>query len=326
MKNATLLFIIVLGAVLGAAAGCMDIDLLDNMNPMDTETDTDNLNEDTVAKLDDSKISNDSDGVQDSTPSAAVDSDSPPPNDTADLAAPRLVSVCKTEEISLAGACGVEGPASLYLRFDTDEPALINAPVDSVVILSAPWATRHELVFAKADVPLNLEFSILDVNENASVIVLELRAITEPAVIISEVLADCIGPEPDGEYVKIANIGRLPVNLSGWMIDDNNDRNGDVIAEGTILPAGAEGTIAMKGFEVAQGLFIPLDSSIGSSGLKNSDAESIQLFDQNGVLMDEYLNEQQFPEEGIPAKRRHALLPRGSAQLWSASINLGQSP
>ncbi|MBN2717212.1 MAG: lamin tail domain-containing protein [Deltaproteobacteria bacterium] len=292
MKNLIHILIVV-----GAAMGCMDVNLLDDMVSRDADT-----------------------GISDRSLDTGLDTGTvvlgPPELDTLDLQPPVLVTGCSENEVELTAGCGIDGNASFYLRFSTDEPAMVCGMADTAEVLSDEWATTHEVVIRKIDVVQQIAISVADVNGNERVVTLDVTAGVNPAIVIIEVLADCFGPEPDGEYVKIANVGNMTVDISGWMIDDNADRNGDVIPEGTLLPAGEMASIAMMGFSGANGLLIPLTSSIGTGGLKNSESESIQLFDVNGVLMDEYLNIVQLPKEGVPFVRRHALLPRFARNLW----------
>ena len=296
MKNLTCILFIV-----GAATGCMDVDLLDDMVVRATDSDPAVIRSDVV-------VAEDTDLM---TPAAG-----PPPVDTADIVPPVLVTTCNPFETAVSGTCVIDGRSSLYVRLVTDEAVSITASSETVEILSAPWQLVHELILSKQSTAQQVTFTIADVNGNVVAVTMDVSEILNPAVVIIEVMADCDGPEPEGEYVKIANVGSVDVDLAGWMIDDNGDQNGDYIPEGTVLATGGVATIAMTGFAAAEAMLIPLESSIGSAGLKNSESESIQLFDGAGETVDEYQNSDQAPKSGVPYMRRHKMLPMSAPGLW----------
>lgn len=282
--------------VLGAAAGCIDVNLYDDLVLRDTDSGTEEP------------------GV--ATDTAAILETL---TDTSDVTPPVLMTTCGLAEIHQDDACLIDANPSLYIRFSTDEPAIVVSQSDLVDVLSPDWQMAHELIVLKNDIAQNVTLTVSDVNQNEVQFSVEAAPLLNPAVVITEVLADCFGEEPNNEYVKIANVGTSEVDLSGWMIDDNNDRNGDVIGEGTVLPAGVVATVAMTGFSGGAGMLVSLESAIGSSGLKNSTSESIQLLDGNGILMDEFTTTQG-PEEGMPFVRRHVLLPKDAPEPWTQSV------
>jgi hypothetical protein len=279
--------------IMGAALGCMDVNLLDNMVLCDDDTDSSGLSGEVKTV-----------------------STGPPVADTEDLAAPALETRCVAPEMQSDGACILEGPASVLVRFSTDELAVLDVEVNNVVRLSDNWVFEHEVLLKKTNAVQTDVIGVSDVNGNQQTLVVQVGVVMNPAVVITEVMADCVGTEPECEYVKVMNVGTEDADLSGWMIDDNGDRNGDSIGNGTVLKAGTMATVAMNGFETAEGELIPLLSSIGTGGLKNSESESIQLYASDGELMDEYVNTMKLPREGVPFVRRHSYLMRDAGNLW----------
>jgi hypothetical protein len=139
-------------------------------------------------------------------------------------------------------------------------------------------------------------------------------------VVITEVAADPVGAEPSQEFVEIMNIGSAPVDLTGWMIDDNSDANGDLIAGGAVLGGGEIALLVAPGFDPSSpddpapppdAVIVRLATSIGSNGLKNGDAESVELYDDTGILKSQYRKEAGAPQEGLSAHRRLAEIPFG---------------
>jgi hypothetical protein len=282
--------------IMGAALGCMDVNLLDNMVLRDNDTDSSEL----------------SGEVQ-------TFSTGPPAADTDDLFAPGLETRCVAPEMQSDGACILEGPASVLVRISTDELAVLDVEANIAVRLSDNWVFEHEVILKKENAARTAVIGVSDVNGNQQTLVVNVGVVKNPTIVITEVMADCVGTEPDCEYVKVMNVGTEDADLSGWMIDDNGDRNGDIIGSdgnGVILGAGTTATVAMDGFETLVDPLIPLSSSIGTGGLKNSASETIQLYTPDGVLIDEYINERMTPREGVPVVRRHRYLMRGATDLW----------
>lgn len=116
-------------------------------------------------------------------------------------------------------------------------------------------------------------------------------------ILINEIMADPVADESLNEWIEIYNNGSSPVNVSNWIVGDDNDN--DTIAgglydgEGTTIPANGfaiitdDSTRVYNNFNVSDDavrLYVD-DSSIGSSGLKNT-GETIYLYDNNGSLID----------------------------------------
>lgn len=66
---------------------------------------------------------------------------------------------------------------------------------------------------------------------------LPLEQPPQPKVIISAVLPNPKGPEPDNEWIELKNIGMTPVDLSGWVLTD--DEGFYKIPTGVVLQPGA---------------------------------------------------------------------------------------
>ena len=163
-----------------------------------------------------------------------------------------------------------------------------------------------------------VEIELQDINGNARRIGLPLRPAALPPVVITEVLGDPRGPEPAQEFIEIKNVGNREVDLTGWMIDDNNDRDGDLLPQGSVLIPGAVALIVSDTFDSASpldpspdpdALIIRLAGSIGSNGLKNSDPESVELYDAEGDLVSRYDGKTGPAREGESIHRCLAEIP-----------------
>ena len=49
---------------------------------------------------------------------------------------------------------------------------------------------------------------------------------SSPALLISEVLYDVVGTEPDGEWIEIYNAGASAIDLSGYKVVDEDEQGG----------------------------------------------------------------------------------------------------
>ncbi|MEF3272895.1 MAG: lamin tail domain-containing protein, partial [Chloroflexus sp.] len=113
-------------------------------------------------------------------------------------------------------------------------------------------------------------------------------------VLINEVMTN---PESGSEWVELYNPGWLPVNLSGWRIDDSVIGGPHtVIAEGVVLLPGHL-------------LVVPLTSVI----LNNNDPDQVQLSDADGQLID------QSPLAVVPRAHTLARQPDGGA-TWQVDL------
>ncbi|MBI2522788.1 lamin tail domain-containing protein [Candidatus Woesearchaeota archaeon] len=116
------------------------------------------------------------------------------------------------------------------------------------------------------------------------------------AIVINEIMADPIADETLNEWVELYNEEDNDVNVSGWIIGDDNDNDtilgGLYNNEGTIIPAFGyaiitdDATRVYNNFNVSSDavrLYVD-DASIGN-GLSN-DGETIYLYDNSNKLMD----------------------------------------
>jgi hypothetical protein len=296
-------------AVLG---GCVDLGLLDELIPYDA-------GEDGEGEASDADADSDTDG------------DGPPPTDATDHAAPAIVpTACGEAEIEADGLCIAAGNGTAAVRLSTDEPAVIEATAPAgarVEVASDPWAIEHLVV--AVDLPVSAEvalgLSLADVNGNGAEREATVCALEGPTVSVTEVLADPLGPEPAQEFVEIANYGDVEVDLSGWMIDDGGDSDGDVLPAGALLPPGKAAILAADDYDPdsagdpappGDAIIIRVGSSIGTGGLKNSDVETVELYDALGVLVSAYDGRVGDPVEGRSAARVRAEAPDGCPRAF----------
>ena len=337
MKKATEFFVLVTAA---AACGCLDLNLLDDMVPIDAGA------LDSEQKSESEEQSESANSGENSTgdPEGGDEDDSPvgpPDTDASDLEPPGIVpAACGAGESAVEQFCVAVGPASASIRFSTDEPAVVSLNSGAggyCGLISEAWSTDHHGAVSDlvAETASKVTIGIEDVNGNRAEVDIEISGLDGPAVVITEVLADPYGTEPNQEFVEIVNIGGDEIDLGGWMIDDNADSNGDLIPDGAILGPGAVAVLVPAAYDPLEGQdpspvqsceIIYLESSIGSNGLKNSDAESIELYDATGSLVSQYRGQTGAPKEGCSAVRLAAELPDGDEWGWALDPSGRSSP
>ncbi len=301
--------------------GCLDTELLDDMEPWDTGESDPALSEPS----------------EESSPSGTK----PPQADLDDTKAPSVTALaCGPKERADLGICIAEGPVSASLRFSTDEPSTVSIEASADIlsaVVSVPWVTHHHA--AAGDISTEestvLTVVLTDPTGNENRLEVSVKGVSKATVAITEVLADPFGAEPGQEFVEIANIGSESVDLSGWMIDDNGDRNGDEVPSGSVLVGGGVALLVSPDFDPLAGgdptptveaQIIYLDGSIGSSGLKNSAAETVELYDAAGTLISMYDGSVGTPKEGVSASRLFAELPDGDKAAFFADPNNMSTP
>jgi hypothetical protein len=284
--------------------GCLDLELLDEMIRIDA-------------------------GTGESTEHDS-DSAGPPPLDPLDQTAPQLIALaCASRERLDQSVCLAEGPNAASLRLATDEPAVFDltaAGENPAEVLSSAWSTEHH--GAVGDLPSDqaqaVIVGVVDVNGNRREVTVTVEAQGGPAVAITEVLANPLGPEPAQEFVEIANTGKDQVDISAWMIDDNGDQDGDLVPSSTVLAPGGVALLVGPGYDPAQGqdpapaagaLLVFFDSSLCSGGLKNTDPETVELYDQTGQLISTC--PAQSPPAGTSLQRLLADLPDADPLAWA---------
>ncbi len=317
MKRTTIISIALLAQV--AASACMNLGLLEEMIPLDAGTEGDGTGD------------SDSDGDSDADSDGDSDTDGPPDTDPDDVIAPMLITgSCGFAESLLDGVCVAVGPASASFRFATHEPAVVSivtSTLSGTQMVSGDWAEEHHGVALCLDSVTGCQVTIQfeDVNQNADSVVFDVVPSGEPAVAITEVMADPAGPEPHQEFVEVVNFGSEDVDLSGWMIDDNGDWDGDLIPAGVSIAAGEVLLLVAEGFDPGEGSdpgpaagtqLVSLDGSLGSGGLKNSEAETVELYDGVGNLVSTYDGCVGNPKEGRSAWRVLAEAPDDDYLAW----------
>ncbi|MEE6297320.1 lamin tail domain-containing protein [Georgenia wangjunii] len=118
-----------------------------------------------------------------------------------------------------------------------------------------------------------------------------------PGVVVNEI----VSTGTDRDAIELTNTGAGPVDLSGWVVKDDDDARTDTLAEGTVLEPGG---------------YLVLEADVHFSfGLGNGDAA--RIFDAAGTLVDAHT----YPSHGSPSWAR---CPDGSGDFaLPTSLTLG---
>lgn len=251
-----------------------------------------------------------------------------------------LMPVCAPYETPSDPVCLTQGPAVAAVRLITDEPTRLTVVAhggDAAQPLQGGFRTVH--VVLVRNLPTDEDSTLLlhldDPNDNRTEFTASIRGGEGETVVITEVLADPLGPEPAQEFVEIFNYGLQAVDLSNWMIDDEADCNGDLIAEGTWLHPGQAAILVSDKYNPENPvdvspppgtLIIDIGASIGTSGLKNSVSESIELYDATGALVSQFNQPHLKPKEGISLMKVLAELPEIVPDTWQYNADNTSTP
>lgn len=311
------------------SSGCLDLDIKDEIHWIDT--DSANASE-----------QNDNSEKAESPSNSETDSDSKPIPDASDTSGPTNTPLdCGGGTMTDNYICVAKGSINASIRFQTDEAARIVdisfSPPATGKALSAEWVLQHWVGIAS--IPENAEIDtsieVEDINGNRTSHNASIVGGSAIPVAITEVLADPLGLEPSQEFVEIFNFGDKEIEVGGWMIDDNGDKNGDCLPNQAVLPPGRAALIVGPNFDVESTLdpkpapdtqILRLEGSIGSSGLKNTAVESIELYDAEGHLISAYSGSVGKPVEGVSVERIFAEIPDGDPLAFGLNPLSASSP
>jgi hypothetical protein len=112
-------------------------------------------------------------------------------------------------------------------------------------------------------------------------------------LVITEVLANPVGPEPEQEFVELYNDGLAMADLGHFVIEDIGGTT--TIPAGVVLMPGAYALIVNLGYDVdseydpspANGTLVVRVDKLGKGGLKN-DGEPLKLIDRRGKVVSRF--------------------------------------
>ncbi len=236
---------------------------------------------------------------------------------------------CDSAEIALGPGCArVEDDRIVVTSFDAPSFWSLRAPRSFDVALGA--ARSFVLRDLEPDTSVLLDLAVLDPSGRIARVHQTVRmGSARGRVIINEVLADPIGPEPEQEWLELVNDGSIPVDLEGWVLADIG---GQTPLPAVVLTAGEVAVVARGGYDErspwdispAEGSTLIRVEELGKSGLNNG-GEPLELRDPTGRTVSRFPPVPK-PKAGVSVARRTPDAPDDDPQSFARHGGDGASP
>lgn len=155
----------------------------------------------------------------------------------ADLLAPALGStVCESDEQEVRGACWRSDERGLQLHGRCDEPCIATLSAGAQRAMAFSYAGELSLQLLPSAPSGLATLRLSDLAGNPSELSFPYARPELAAVIVDEVRADPLGPEPAQEYVELLNFGAEMVSLTGFTLSTDARQRGRPIAAGSLAP------------------------------------------------------------------------------------------
>jgi hypothetical protein len=220
---------------------------------------------------------------------------------------------CEADEIAFGPGCVKLADDRLYGRSPAAPVlwAVAGAGVDAVF---AAWA-GDPFVISGLPPSTDVTLDVAAVDARGTVLRMLLTAATlapMPHMIINEVLANPLGPEPQQEWVEIVNDGPAPAVLDGYTLTDSG---GDTALPPATLAPGAFALLVNQAFAEQDGLdAAPAPGTLllrvphlGKGGLSNA-GEALVLSDGSGSVVSRF-PARPAPKAGFSVARRTPAAP-----------------
>ncbi|WP_437592196.1 lamin tail domain-containing protein [Sorangium sp. So ce1000] len=236
---------------------------------------------------------------------------------------PAITAACAPDELALGPGCAQVDDDRILVR-SADVPllwAIAGAGLDEV--LAVPPGGLFVLAPLPPLSPVELAIATID---NAGIV--ERRTFSAMTlapmshVIINEVLANPLGPEPGQEWVELYNGGEAPADLTGYVIVDVG---GETELPSISLMPGAYALVVNEDYVSEDELDPPPPPealllrvpNLGSHGLSNS-GEPLQLKDRGGAVLSRS-PATPAPKPGMSVARVTPNAPDGSAGSFATT-------
>jgi len=237
---------------------------------------------------------------------------------------------CPADQVSIGPGCAAVQDDRLTL--DMPQTPLLWVLSDSQQLDVVTPSVEHAITIGPLPPASHLWLQI-GVVDRAAQVVLGATAVTTTTpthhVVINEVLANSIGPEPEQEWVELYNDGLVEAPLEGWVLED--------IGGGTTLP---KATLAPGGFALVvnhsfdeQGEYDPTPApgtlvirvdKLGKNGLSNQ-GEPLKLKGPGGTVVSRFPQLPK-PKSGRSVMRMHPTAPDDDAGSFILSEEGAATP
>jgi hypothetical protein len=197
---------------------------------------------------------------------------------------------CEAGEIAFGPGCALVADDRLTVRAPAAPVLWTIAGAGKGRVLATDAGESFAITDLAPASTLTLEVAAVDdrgENERATLTFATLASM--PHLVLNEVLANPLGPEPRQEWVEILNDGSRPAELGGYALIDVGGET--ALPSGTLLP-GAFALIVNATFEEEDGVdpapepgsLVVRVPKLGHNGLSN-DGEPLSLRDPDGVVI-----------------------------------------
>jgi hypothetical protein len=222
--------------------------------------------------------------------------------------APPADAACAPTELRFGPGCVLVEDDRALVR-STSEPMLWIASGPGIealepVAADGRWVLRG--LVPASELPIALTVLDLSGRPRSANVTLHTAA-AQPRLVLSEVLANPLGPEPGQEWVEVVNDGLLPVELAGWTLEDVggvSELPQAVLAPGEYALIVRDDFVLDDGLDVvpAPGTTIVRVPQLGKNGLSNT-GEPLALRAPDGALVSRFPAFPK-PKAGISVARR----------------------
>jgi hypothetical protein len=226
-----------------------------------------------------------------------------------------VATACEADEIAFGPGCARLADDRLYGRSPAAPVlwAVAGAGADAVFAAGA----GDPFVISGLPPSTDVTLDVAAVDARGTVLRMLLTATTlapMPHLIINEVLANPLGPEPQQEWVEIVNDGPAPAALDGYVLADGG---GETLLPPATLAPGAFALLVNEAFAAedgsdaapAPGTTILRVPHLGKNGLSNA-GEALALRDGGGAVVSRFPASPK-PKAGLSVARRFAAAPDG---------------
>jgi hypothetical protein len=239
-----------------------------------------------------------------------------------DVDAPPVGAVaCEPGEIAFGPGCARvfddrllgRGPAAPVLWSVSGsglDVVLATAPGDPFVLAPLPPETAVRLAVATADAAGRATWTVARATTGAPA----------PHVVLNEIMANPLGPEPSQEWIEIVNDGMVAAELAGYVLVD---LGGETALPEGLLPPGGYALVVNEAFVEDDGIDPPplpgtlllRVPELGNDGLTNA-GEPIRLRDADGAEVSRFPAVPKPSKAGLTVIRTAPKAPDGLASSF----------
>lgn len=151
-------------------------------------------------------------------------------------------------------------------------------------------------------------------------------------VVINEIMYNSSAEFVSGDWIELYNSASYNVDISGWVIKDEDDEHAFVIEDGTVMESATYLVVAsdLTSFNTVYDIDAPLFGDLGYNLSGNSD--QVRLYDATGLVVDslQYDDESPWDEtadgNGFSLELMNSVSDNSIATNWKAGTQIGGTP